>query len=346
MHPILQKDFQEIFASDLPWYQLKNKRIFCTGGTGFLFRYFIQFLCWLNQQMELGISLELYCRKSSVKIAPVDLCGTSVHWLEGNITQISDEMSHPDIIIHAASPANQQSWKNTPRVQLVETNILATKTFLEKACETHATVLYVSSSEVYPNSTQKIIETQIDAQSVPRSFYGACKLAGESLCDQYRQEYGLFCPVIRPVSIYGPGESLDSGRHFTQFLKQTLQGEPVTLTGTGMQQRSYCYLSDFVKGVLYVLLCGDNTAYNIGNEQNACSIFQMAQLISRMGANQGVIAPNHNASASCMDTYILDTNKLRTLGWKPTVNLEECVKRTMQSYQQGEKAYDSCRIYF
>lgn len=345
MHSILQKDFQEIFASNLPWYQLKNKRIFCTGGTGFLFRYFIQFLCWLNQQMELGISLELYCRKSSVKIAPVDLCGTNVHWLEGNITQISDKMSHPDIIIHAASPANQQSWKNTSRVQLVETNILATQTLLKKSCEANAQMLYVSSGEIYPQSVDNIKEISI-SNTVPRTFYGAYKLAGELLCDKYRKEYHVFCSVLRPSSIYGPGESLDSGRHFTQFLKQTLQGEPVTLTGTGMQQRSYCYLSDFVKGVLYVLFCGDNTAYNIGNEQNACSIFQMAQLISHLGADQGVIAPNYNASASCMDTYILDTNKLRTLGWKPTVNLEECVKRTMQSYQQGEKAYDSCRIYF
>lgn len=333
MDSILEKDFEEIIANNLPWNCLKNKYIFCTGATGFLFRYFIKFLCWLNQRMQLNITLELYCRTNSTRINDEDLCGTDVYWLEGDITKVSEYMHDPDIIIHAASPANQKSWINGNMVGLVDTNVIATKNLLEKARQTHATMLYISSGEVYPASLHKISEQSFNPQMPPRSFYGACKLAGELLCEQYKKKYKLLCPIIRPSSIYGPGENLESGRHFMDFIKQTLNRKPIMLSGTGMQQRTYCYLTDFIKGIFYILLHGDNTVYNIGNEQNICTIFQMAELISSMGSNQGVVCSNISINDTTKDIYILDTQKLRTLGWRPTVNLKECVERTIKSYQ-------------
>lgn len=323
---IRNQDFEEIALSPLPWRELKNKRIFLTGGTGFIGRYLAHAFCWLNRKMSLNLSLELLYRSTAPPFS--DSC---IRWLRGDITgDFIHEALAPDIIIHAASPANQQAISADP-AGTVNCNILATRSLLEYAHKYSARLLFFSSGEVYQRQFGQISEIDVEtlAKNSRLSLYGNSKLSGELLCEQYHQRYGLDCRILRLFSIFGPGESLRSGRSFTDFLRQALETNTIQITGPGTQIRSYCYLSDFVSGLLYALLKGEDTVYNIGNKDNTCSIFELAKHISAVSGNADVLGPLSVDVKT--DSFVPDTTKLRRLGWRPRVDLRTCIKRCMDS---------------
>lgn len=329
MQEVLLQDFEKISALPLPWGELKGKRIFITGATGFIGSYLVKTLCWLNRQLSLKMELGLFHRSGTIP----PFTGPCVQWWEGAMTDsFIPKDFRPDIIIHAASPANQRAIQFDP-TGVIHCNILATRYLLEQARINGACIVYFSSGEIYQRRFGQIMEeeTRTLAKSNVLSLYGSSKLAGELLCEEYRREYGVDSRILRPFSVFGPGEPLTSGRCFTDFMRQGLETHRIRVDGPGTQIRSYCYLSDFVGGMLYVLLKGEGTVYNIGNEDNSCTILELARQMAGLFGNAGVAGPL--SAEAQTDSYIPDTTKLRQLGWRPQVNLEECIKRCMDSYQ-------------
>lgn len=337
---IYERDFAEMAEEDLPWERLRGKCILYTGATGFLGRYVVRTLCGLSRKKNLGLKLLLFRRGGRRRdgLWEDPLPFPEVRWLEGEITRnFLPEEVRLDIIIHSASPANARAIAADP-MGVVETNLMATHTLLERAVETRAVFLYVSSGAVYPRREGLVPEEAFSPTQEGgggESFYGRCKAAGELLCETYRRGARLDCRVVRPFSIYGPGERLDSGRCFPDFLRRTLQGEPIEVRGPGTQMRSYCYLSDFTTGLLTVLLKGESAVYNLGNEDNACSIRALAEEISKW-AGLPVLPPALPLGrAGENDIYLPDTTKLRALGWRPRVGLDECIRRTLYAYRNS-----------
>ncbi|MCI8915165.1 MAG: NAD(P)-dependent oxidoreductase [Oscillospiraceae bacterium] len=325
----LEHDFLTVKNLLLPWKYLKNKCIFMTGATGLIGSYLARILCWLDGQLSLGLKLALLHR---VGMGPV-FSAPCARWVEGEMTEafIPRELC-PDIIIHAASPASGRAIASDP-IGVVNCNVLAMQYLLERARKDHSMLVFFSSGEVYQRRPGRIAEKDAHelVQSGARPFYGNSKLAGELLCEGYREKYGVDCRILRPFSIFGPGEPLTSGRCFTDFTRQALNAHKIRVDGPGSQIRSYCYLSDFVSGLFYVLLCGESTVYNIGNEDNTCSILELARQMASIYGNTDVIEP---VSADILsDSFVPDTTRIRQLGWRPQVNLQDCIKRCMDSYR-------------
>lgn len=325
----LLQDFKQIAAYRLPWESLHNRRIFITGVTGFIGNYLARTLCWLDHQLSLDLKVYLFHRAHT---APA-FSASCVHWIPGNITGdfIPGEL-HPDIIIHAASPANRRAICADP-VGVVDCNILATRYLLECARRDGSTLVFFSSGEVYQRKLGRIAEKSAHdlVQNGVLPLYGNCKLAGELLCEEYHGKYGVDSRILRPFSVFGPGEPLASGRCFTDFIHQAMETRRIQVNGSGKQVRSFCYLSDFVCGLLHVLLDGKSGVYNMGNEDNVCSILELARQIAEIAGNADVIGPLSTDSQA--DSFVPDTTKLRQLGWRPQVNLQECIRRCMNSYQ-------------
>ena len=323
------RDFEELEGLSLPWERLRGKTVLLTGGTGFVGRYLTQALCHLNARKGLGLELVLFHR-GSTELPSSD---PAIRWIKGSITEeFLPGGLLPDIIIHGASPGNRRSIRSRP-MDIVDTNILATRYLLECAGKHGAQLLFFSSAEVYPRNRGPIPETEASVlaeQSTQLTLYGSCKLAGELLCEQYLCQRQVRCQVVRLFSIYGPGEDLMSGRCFPDFLRQTMENRRITVTGPGTQMRSFCYLSDFVSGLLYVLLKGEDTVYNVGNEDNTSSILGLAHQMAVLSGNCEVVGPLVQSSAQ-VDSLVPDTTRLRTLGWVPKVSLEECIRRCLES---------------
>ncbi len=329
----LEHDFLQIKRLALPWEHLRNREIFMTGATGFVGSYFTKVLCQLNDRLSLNLKLEL-CYRAGAMPAFSAPC---VRWIEGRMTEeFIPKTSRPDIIIHAASPANQRAILADP-AGLVDCNILAVRYLLERARKDHSVFVFFSSGEVYQRQPGRIAEQNAHslAASGTRPLYGSSKLAGELLCERYRGEFGVDCRVLRPFSIFGPGEPLSSGRCFTDFIRQAKETHTIRVNGPGTQLRSHCYLSDFVSGLLYVLLNGESTVYNMGNEDNTCSILELAQQVAKLYGGTTVIGPL--SAETQADSFVPDTTKLRQLGWRPQVNLQDCIQRCLDSYREGER---------
>lgn len=332
---VFYRDLQDIEKNSLPWIDLKGKRILCTGATGFIGRYLVQALEEISLRKGLDLELWLFRRPSSKKwVRSPNVC-----WIEGEIDQdyLPDTLS-PDIIIHMASPASSQAFQENP-VELAKTNILATRYLLERAKKCNATFIFFSSAAVYRSQNARSAETEPSVLAAPGSafsLYGASKLAGELLCEEFCQKHHVDCRVVRPFNIHGPGDSLQCGRFFPDFLRQAMQEPEIIVTGSGKPIRDSCYLSDFVGGVLHVLLKGKSTIYNIGNEDNACTILEFAQRISELCGNRKVVGPLGMTTHTAGDILVPDTSKLRQLGWRPRIDLRTCIRYCLESYQMAE----------
>ena len=327
------QDFESIAALPLPWEQLRDKKILITGATGFIGGYLAKILCRMNEQMSLGLELGLFHRPGTA----TGFFSPCIRWIGGNITEdFIPKDFQPDIIIHGASPSNRRLIDSDP-AGVIDCNILATRYLLEKARSSHAHFLFFSSGEVYQRRPTPIEEEDaaILARNGSLSFYGGCKLSGELLCKDYQKKYGVNSCILRLFSVFGPGESLNSGRCFTDFIRQVLQSRKIQVEGPGTQIRSYCYVSDFVSGLFYALLRGENTAYNIGNEYNTCSILEFARQLAKLYGNIEVAGPA--SVGGQIDSFVPDTAKLRKLGWQPQVDLQTCIKRCLESYCENSE---------
>lgn len=321
---ITQQDFEEIASLPLPWERLGHKRIFMTGATGFIGRYLVKTLCRLNHQMNLNLTLILVHRSGT---AP-SFADKSIQWIEGSFTEdFLPEWAAPDIIIHAASPSNQMSIFTDP-TGTVNCNILATNYLLERAHKYNSCFLFFSSGAVYQAQSKPLAEcaAKILAQTNALSVYGNSKLSGELLCGQHPVD----CRILRLFSVYGPGESLTSGRCFTNFINQALKTHQIQVNSSGTQVRSYCYVSDFVSSLLYVLLKGESTVYNAGNEDNTYTILELAKQIATVHGDTEVLGPL--STAGLTDYFVPNTQKLRHLGWQPKVDMRTCIRRCLDSY--------------
>lgn len=329
---IINEDFGKISLLPLPWAKLRGARIFCTGATGFVGSYLATMLSKLGSEKDLNLNLKLFRRAGS--LTKVSIPG--IHWIDGDIT--GEFLPHdfaPDIIIHAASPANTQAYAKNPE-GLFQTNILATHYLLDQARKNGSTFIYFSSAAVYQNQHGRLSEAAPGAlmeNGARFTVYAASKLGGELLCQDYREKYGVDCRVIRPFNIHGPGESFKHGRFFPDLIRQALEKTEIVVMGSGSPVRDSCYIMDFVSGLMYILLNGKSAIYNIGNEENTYTILELAQQIAEQSGKIEVVGPLCATLHTAGDSLVPDTTKLRQLGWRPQVNLQECIRRCMNSYQ-------------
>lgn len=329
---IVEENIGEIQSSVLPWDDLNGKQILCTGATGFIGRHFVKALSQISLCKKLELNIWLLRRPSATEYLHIP----NVHWIKSEIDSefIPRDLS-PDIIVHMASPANPQSYFTQP-LGLAKTNIVATQYLLDHAKNDDATFIYFSSGAVNFNQSGYLSEVEASAlitRGNPISFYGANKLIGELLCEQYQKLYGVDCRIIRPFSIHGPGESPNNDRFFQSFMRQICADGKIVITGTGKPVRDICYISDFIGGLFYILLKGKSSVYNIGNEENACSILELAQQIVSLNGRGEIVGPLCTTNPVSGDCLIPDTSKLRALGWQPRVDLQTCIKRCLENYR-------------
>lgn len=336
LNAIIREDVNRIKQLSLPWATLKGAKIFCTGATGFIGNYLSNMLEKLSVEKDLGLELWLFRRTGSSIRTHI----ANAQWIEGDITGdfLPDDFV-PNIIIHAASPANTKAYAEDP-IGLFQTNILATHYLLEQARKKNSLFVFFSSAAIYQNwhgAFAEVNPADLIQQGPQFTMYAASKLGGEMLCEEYRRKYNVDCRVIRPFNIHGPGESLNCGRFFSDFLRQALLEGKIVVTGTGTPIRDSCYIMDFFSGLLYILLKGQSATYNIGNEKNTYTIFELAQQIARQAGKVSVIGPLCVTSHTAGETLVPDTTKLRQLGWRPQVNLQDCIQRCLDSYREGER---------
>ncbi|MDE5550623.1 MAG: NAD-dependent epimerase/dehydratase family protein, partial [Bacteroidaceae bacterium] len=166
-----------------------------------------------------------------------------------------------------------------------------------------------------------------------RSCYPSSKRAAETLCVAYAEEYGVDAVVARLSHVYGPRFTESDNRVYAQFIRNVLQGQDIVMKSAGEQFRSWCYVVDAVKGLLYILLKGaSGCAYNVADSSSNISIRQLAEMVADIGGSKVVVnapADDERKGYNPVIQSVYSTNKLEELGWKVMGTMREKMEATI-----------------
>lgn len=241
-----------------------------------------------------------------------------------------------DYIYNMASRASPVDFSKYP-VEIMMTNSLGVYNLINMALEHKAGFLMASTSESYgdPEVSPQPETYWGHVNPVgPRSCYDESKRFSEALTMSYVRYHGLNGRIIRIFNTYGPRMRLDDGRVVPNFITQALAGKPITVYGDGTQTRSFCYVSDLVRGI-YLMMQSQDTrgeVVNLGNP-NEMTVLEFAEKIKAMTDSKSDIVfkplPENDPLQRRPD--IRKARKL--LGWEPEVGLEEGLGRTIEWFK-------------
>jgi UDP-glucuronate decarboxylase len=243
-----------------------------------------------------------------------------------------------DGILNFACPASPKHYQSDP-VRTIETNFLGIINMLHLAKQTGARLLQASTSEVYGDPIESPQRESYWGNVNPigiRSCYDEGKRAAETLCFDYKRQYGLDTRVNRIFNTYGPNMSQDDGRVVSNFIVQALQNKPITIYGDGLQTRSFCYVSDLVDAIYLTFMYPNLLSYpiNIGNPREF-TMLQLAEEVISISNSKSVLKfedlPEDDPKQRCPD--ISQAREL--LGWEPKVFLREGIEKTTQYFSNN-----------
>lgn len=327
MTNIIEQDCLEILKHFNGLPELKNKTFLITGSNGLIGNYFIRLLDIVNQECDANIMA--YCvSKHAAKWTNQDFVFATL-----DLTQYLDLPIRRkiDYIIHAAGYAAPVKFLSNE----LETIALNTKTLeqlLLWAEFEKAKLLFLSSSEIYGNSTEiPTKETYMGTFPVnhPRASYTEAKRMGEVLCLIYHRKFDVDAKIARLALVYGPGISINDGRVMGDFIKGALVDKHIRLLDMGQVKRTYCYITDAIKMLLNILLKGKDTIYNVGG-QNPISILELAHLVASPNGAILSCPLSDDATMAAPDIVQLDITKISQEFemWK-FVDIKEGIKRTI-----------------
>ena len=305
-------------------------RILVTGGSGFL-----------------GASLcERLVQAGHEVICLDNLLTSSIDNIEhllgsGNFKFIEHDVTEPirlevDEIYNLACPASPIHYQANP-IKTMKTSVLGMIHVLGMAKRCGARVLQASTSEIYgdpdvhpqPESYRGLVNTL-----GPRACYDEGKRAAEALCSDYRRSHDIEVRIARIFNTYGPGMATNDGRVVSNFILQTLRGEPVTVYGDGSQTRSFCYRDDLIEGLVRLMALDgkEPRPVNLGNPEE-CSMLDLVQAVARACGREATVTyqpiPNDDPKQRCPDI----TRARELLNWSPAVSLQEGLQRTVSWFQ-------------
>ena len=328
----------------IPWERLYGKSILVTGATGLIGSALVKTLLWLNEDKHLHLHILALIRSfEKAKTIFGEHCDPNIIKFVGEgVEQLPDIEEDIDYIIHGANPTSSRYFVEHP-VEMLHTVIYGTDNLLRLAKEKEVeSFVFLSTMETYgtPEKGIRITEKncgQFDSTTI-RNCYPLGKQCCENLCCSYFSEYHVPVKIARLTQTFGPGVTYDDGRVFAQFARCAIEHRNIVLKTKGETERSYLYTEDAVSAILTILLKGENgQAYTAANEETYCSIYEMASMVAGKYGVKVEVREQDIASQGYMDTLYmdLDTTKLRKLGWRPQVGIEEMYDRMIWSMKKS-----------
>lgn len=340
---VLQLDLQEII-NRIDDRAFNNKTIVITGANGLIATYLAYFFLHLVLSREIHLRLILISRDLNElkrKFEIQNLTNENLVLIGQDVTQKIPYLGQVDYIFHFAGNASPYWIKNDP-VGIMKSNIIGTFNFLELAKQSDAKFIYASTREVYGEvSVNEITESTFGSLNCldTRSCYPESKRVCESICRSYNTQFQTKFNIARIAHVYGPGMKLtNDGRVMSDMIDAAVNNKNIILKSQGLARRSFCYITDAIIGLLTITLKGkENEVYNLSNEFEEITITDLAALMLKLFPERihKIIYNGKNTDTKLYCGYKrvkLNTSKLNSLGWKPTVGLTEGVCRTVKSF--------------
>lgn len=326
------------------WAELRGKRLFITGGTGFLGRWLLESFAYANSKLGLKAGITVLTRDPDAFIAKAPgLCGDpSIAFCRGDVRTFSfPEKEHP-YIIHGAAASGASRDEEGPQARF-DTIVRGTGRTLDFALKTRCRkFLFISSGAVYgkqPQAMTHIPETYLGGPDTmdPDSDYGEGKRSAELLCAfAHKRNPELETKIARCFAFVGPDMPLNSHYAIGNFIRDAISGGPVLVRGDGMPCRSYLYASDLAIWLWTMLFRGlPCRPYNVGSGDSR-SILETANAVAAQANPPLAVTVAQVPSGGAPQRYVPDISRAEAeLGLTVRVGLNDAISRTM-SFAKGE----------
>ncbi len=307
------------------------KRILVTGGAGFLGSHLCDRLVAAGQDV-VCVDNFFTSQKSNID-----------HLLDfHNFELIRHDVTHPlwlevDEIYNLACPAAPGHYQYNP-IKTTKTSVMGAINLLGLAKRVRAKILHASTSEVYgdPDVHPQPESYRGNVNPIgPRACYDEGKRAAETLMFDYHRQNKVNIRVVRIFNTYGPRMHPYDGRVVSNFIRQALRGEDITLYGDGSQTRSFCYVDDLVDGMLRMMSAGDDFPgpVNLGNPDEFTIRELAQQVIELTGSRSKIIEARPLPEDDPVQRQPDITLARQKLDWEPAVKLRNGLAKTIEWFR-------------
>ena len=313
---------------------IQGKRIFITGGAGFIGSTLAGRLVEKNEVVLFDNLARNSLQHQSFRHHP------NLRLVEGDVLDpvaLAAAMQGAQLIVHCAAIAGIDTVIKSP-VRTMRVNMVGSANVLEAAaalphCER---VVCFSTSEVFGQQafcSQETDKTVTGRVGEARWTYAVSKLAEEHLAIAYFQERKLPVTVVRPFNVYGPGQIGEGAMRI--FVQRAIKNERIEIHGDGTQIRAWCYVEDMIEGVMLCLshprAIGES--FNIGNQKAVVTIYGLANTVLRvLGSSSPIVFVRKNYVD--VELRVPAVRKARELlGFEAKVDLDEGIRRTAEYYR-------------
>ena len=312
------------------------KTILITGSTGLIGSVMIRCLLALNHRKNIGCKIVAIVRNLAKARQMFEDVFDEIIFYQIDLQDLNKAVFEQkiDYVVHLANPTASSFFVQYP-VETINTILSGTSAVLEFVRNNAVSAMvYASSIEVYgSNDTDEWINEEFQGYVNPvdvRSSYSLGKRAAECLCHSFSEEYAIKVVIARLTQTFGAGINSSENRVFAQFARSIINNQDIILHTDGKSSKPYCYTTDAVSALLYLLILGKaGQAYNIANPYSYVSISDLAELF-REEFNRNIKVVHNLDEGHGYAPYTklrLSTEKLVQLGWVPKCGLIEMLRR-------------------
>lgn len=341
---IYERELRNITDLKLPWEKLAGNTLIISGATGMVGKCLIDLLMQKSRALENPIHIIALSRNEiTAKERLMEYWEEETfHYVSCDVNQTIPDCGDIDYVIHAASNTHPLQYSQDP-IGTINANVTGTRNLLDYAAAHKAQLFcFLSSVEIYGENrgdTERFDESYagyLDCNTL-RAGYPESKRLGEALCNAYKQAYGQDFVIPRLSRIYGPTMLREDSKAISQFVKKAAAREDIVLKSEGNQKFSYTFVTDAVSGILYsILLGGSGEAYNVADEASDITLRELAEHLAKLADTEVIFEHSEEKERRGYSTAtkaMLDATKLKCLGWKPRVQMDEGLESTVEAYR-------------
>lgn len=312
-------------------------RVLVTGGAGFLGSH----LC--DALLAEGHSVVCADNLLTGRMANLEhlLDEARFEFVEQDVCRAFD-VGKVEYVFHLASPASPVDYLHHG-IETLQVGSAGTLNCLELARKYHAKFLLASTSECYGDPKEHPQKESYWGHVNPvgpRSVYDEAKRFAEAATMAYHRTHHVDTRIVRIFNTYGPRLQINDGRVISNFMKQALRGEPLTVYGDGLQTRSFCFVSDEIEGILALARFSEHLPVNIGNPREF-TVLECAQVVLQVTGSESTVVfeplPQDDPKQRRPDI-----TKARTLlGWEPKIELRRGLEMSLEYFRGAVEGRDA-----